>query len=141
MKNLNSQLKTIVSKSNLIPFLVGPHGSGKTSFIKEWAKSQGKTCITLNLSAVEAVELTGMPTTVEGRMTYARPFFYDYDVLFLDELNRVSDSSVKSALALAQAMSLPVNQDGSKFASFYAKLTVALDRLDAQAPVATRVVS
>lgn len=98
MKNLSNQLKTITSKSNLIPFLVGPHGAGKTSFIKDWSKSQGKTCITINLSAVEAVELTGMPTITDGRMTYARPFFYDYDVLFLDELNRVSDSSVKSAL-------------------------------------------
>ena len=45
----------------------------------------------------------------------------------------------QAAIALATAMTLPVNQDGSKFASLYRQLTVALERLDALAPVRSSV--
>ena len=45
----------------------------------------------------------------------------------------------EAAIALATAMTLPVNQDGSKFASLYRQLKVALERLDALAPVRSSV--
>lgn len=39
-----------------------------------------------------------------------------------------------AAIAIAAAMTLPINQDGSKFAALYRQLTIAFGRLDALAP-------
>lgn len=80
---------------------------------------------------VAAVESSGVDVSARGLVASVRGR--------VESAGLLGTPDGEAALALAQAMSLPVNQDGSKFASLYAKLTVALDRLDAQAPVATRV--
>ena len=80
---------------------------------------------------VEAAEAAGADVAARGLMSSVRER--------VDAAGLLGTPDGEAAIALAVAMSLPVNQDGSKFASLYAKLTVALDRLDAQAPVATRV--
>lgn len=80
---------------------------------------------------VEAAEAAGADVAARGLMSSVRER--------VDAAGLLGTPDGEAAIALAAAMSLPANQDGSKFASLYAKLTVALDRLDAQAPVATRV--
>ena len=83
------------------------------------------------VAEVAAVESSGVDVSARGLVASVRGR--------VESAGLLGTPDGEAALALAQAMSLPVNQDGSKFASLYAKLTVALDRLDAQAPVATRV--
>lgn len=97
-KQIKQILDEVVNKTILIPYLVGPHGIGKTSFIKDWVKERNRSLFILNLSAVEPADLTGIPVVTEEKTVWSRPSFFDYDVLFLDEINRVIDPSVKAAL-------------------------------------------
>lgn len=105
MKNLNMTEKMIlnlVNKTNLIPFLKGPHGIGKTSLVKQLAEKLDKTLFIFNLSAVDSADLTGLPInekTDKGTvLKYSRPHFFDYGIIFFDELDRVKSSDVKAAL-------------------------------------------
>lgn len=91
-------LNSLLEKSILIPYLVGPHGVGKTSFVKEWAKKNNKSLFIINLSAVESSDLTGIPIIDNGKTVWSRPAYFDFDVLFFDEINRVADPSIKAAL-------------------------------------------
>jgi midasin (ATPase involved in ribosome maturation) len=98
MKNLKNQIMTVAKKTSLIPFLKGPHGIGKTSLVRELAQDLKKSLVVFNLSAVDASDLTGLPIVQGEKMTYARPQFLDADIIFFDELDRVSNRDVKSAL-------------------------------------------
>jgi predicted AAA+ superfamily ATPase len=92
--------KTILNlvKSGLIPYLVGPRGEGKTSFIKDLASELGKNLTILNLSAIESSDFSGLPSIKDQKTLYAKPWFLDSEILFLDEIDRVRDNSVKSSL-------------------------------------------
>jgi MoxR-like ATPase len=87
-----------LTTSGLIPFLVGPRGEGKTSFIKELASELKRDLTILNLSAIESSDFCGLPYIDSGLIKYVKPSFLDSDILFLDEVDRVRDSSVKSSL-------------------------------------------
>lgn len=90
------------------------HAKGSVSPVRvvaEVAASGDEAAAALLVSVRERVESSGLGLTPDGQ----------------------------AAIALATAMTLPVNQDGSKFASLYRQLTVALGRLDALAPVRTSV--
>lgn len=91
-------INKITKESILVPYLMGPHGIGKSSFVRAWAAERGLSCFTLNLSACEATDLTGLPQVRDGRVIFTRPKFFDAEVLFLDEINRVVDPAVKAAL-------------------------------------------
>ena len=84
--------------TKLVPLLIGKTGEGKTQYVKEIAAENGLKLVILNLSACEAVDLLGIPTIVENRTIWAKPAFFDADLLFLDEIDRVRDTSVRSAL-------------------------------------------
>jgi hypothetical protein len=81
-------------------FFQGERGVGKTQLIKDYAKENGMDLYILNLSSIEASDFTGIPRIVEGVTRYAKPEFFDMErgILFLDEVNRVSDSDVKTGL-------------------------------------------
>lgn len=103
MKTLEKKVLKIATETILIPFLKGPHGIGKTSFVKSLAKNHNKSLIVFNLSAVDASDLTGLPLNRENQdkstsLVYSRPSFLDFDVIFFDELDRVTNRDVKSAL-------------------------------------------
>jgi hypothetical protein len=84
--------------SGLVPHLVGPRGEGKTTYVKDLAKLLNKELTILNLSAIEATDFCGLPFIENNLTKYARPQFLNSDFLFLDEIDRVRDSSVKSSL-------------------------------------------
>jgi len=87
-----------VTKTTLIPFLHGPSGEGKTALVKELAKELNKSLIILNLSAIESIDFSGLPSIKEGITVYSRPSWFNYDIIFLDEMDRVNDRNVRSAL-------------------------------------------
>lgn len=91
-----------LTKSGLIPFLKGPRGEGKTTYVKDLSKHIGKEkgLIIMNLSAIESTDFCGLPYIDEkNKVThYAKPSFLEADVLFLDEVDRVRDSAVRNSL-------------------------------------------
>ena len=93
-----TQVLRVESDTKLVPLLIGKTGEGKTQFVKEIASENGLKLVILNLSACEAVDLLGIPTIIDGRTVWAKPAFFDADILFLDEIDRVRDTSVRSAL-------------------------------------------
>lgn len=89
-----------LTNSGLVPYLRGPRGEGKTTFVNDLAKSLGKTIKIMNLSAIESTDFCGLPFIDEkGVSRYAIPsFLKEAEILFLDEIDRVRDSAVKSSL-------------------------------------------
>jgi len=52
----------------------------------------------MNCSSVDETDFSGIPTVVDGVTVYNRPDFMNYDILFLDELDKISNDSVISSL-------------------------------------------
>jgi len=99
LKTLENHL--ILAKAGtpaLTIFFKGESGLGKTQLIKDFAKNQGLKLTILNLSAIDASDFTGLPKIVDGMTTNSRPSWFDTDILFLDEINRVQSSDIEAAL-------------------------------------------
>jgi len=81
-------------------FFQGERGIGKTQEIKDYCTRNEMDLFILNLSSIEASDFTGIPRIVDGVTRYAKPEFFAMErgILFLDEINRVSDSDVKTGL-------------------------------------------
>ncbi len=95
----NAQFKKLLDNSTLKkPFLVGKRGEGKTQFLKDYCATEMLNLCIINLSCIDAADFSGMPYIENGQTKYARPFFFDCDVLFFDEMDRVQDQQVKSTL-------------------------------------------
>jgi hypothetical protein len=88
------------STDQLTLFFQGEAGIGKTSLIKSYAKNNNLPLIIMNLSAIDASDFTGIPYNDNGVMRYSKPSFLtlDHGIIFLDEINRLNDHDVKSAL-------------------------------------------
>jgi len=84
----------------LIPFLEGEAGESKTFTWKKMAKDLGVPILIYNLSAMDATDLTGYPYEENGVQKYATPemFTLERGIIFFDELNRISNEDVKTAL-------------------------------------------
>lgn len=84
----------------LIPFLEGEAGISKTYTVKQMAKNLGTKLKLYNLSCVDATDITGMPYIENGISKYAKPAMLDMEegILFLDELNRITNEDVKTGL-------------------------------------------
>jgi hypothetical protein len=94
-----TQFKKLLEKSALKkPVLLGKRGEGKSQFIKDYATANLLKLNIINLSAIEAADFCGLPYIEDGQTKHARPSFFDCDLLFLDEIDRVQDQSVKSSL-------------------------------------------
>jgi len=84
----------------LTPVLISERGVGKTQFIKDYCIENNLELFTLNLASIESSDFTGLPYIENNQTKYAAPIFFQMKkgILFLDEINRVSDNDVKSAL-------------------------------------------
>lgn len=75
-----------------VPFLLlGKHGVGKSQSLRAVATQLGIQLITLNLAALEATDLLGMPIVVQDHVEYAPPQWFPTEgrgLLFLDEISR-----------------------------------------------------
>jgi hypothetical protein len=84
----------------LIPFLEGEAGISKTFSVRTMAKRLKTNLKVYNLSCVDATDITGMPYNDQGITRYARPAMLEMEegILFLDELNRITNEDVKTGL-------------------------------------------
>ncbi len=93
-----SEARDIVERileTDIVPFLWGPPGVGKSSIIKQICEDRGWEMIDFRLSTVNPVDLMGMPTVdkAKGVAKWLPPEFLPREddkkvgVLFLDELN------------------------------------------------------
>jgi len=81
------------------PFLVSKSGQGKSQFIKDFCKSENKTLAIINGSCLEAQDFIGLPYKDENNIVrYAMPYFLTCDVVFIDEIDRIIDESIKNTL-------------------------------------------
>lgn len=91
-------LLEVARTSQFTPFVVGPVGSGKTTFIGNECKKRGLSLAVVNLASKDAQELVMEVSTKEGKISYNKPEFYDADVVLFDEIDRVTDSGMRTAL-------------------------------------------
>lgn len=88
-------------EANQPVFVWGEPGIGKSSVIRQIAKSKSRNLIDLRLSLLEPPDLRGFPFINEGQMQFATPSFFPTDpdddsIIFLDEVN-LADPSVLAA--------------------------------------------
>lgn len=101
-----------VRLAGLPALLVGPHGIGKSQYLKGYADSRGLRVSVLDLSLLEATDLTGIPFIEGGRTRFAPPSTLpDPDataptMLVLEELNRCDRSVRQPCLQLLTARHL-----------------------------------
>lgn len=102
MFDINAQDATDVLtrtlKKNLVPFIVGSPGVGKSDIVKNIAKQNNLELIDIRLSQCDPTDLQGFPNVVDGRMRYIPPANFPLDtdelpkgkdgwLIFLDEMN------------------------------------------------------
>ncbi|MEI6236836.1 MAG: ATPase, partial [Planctomycetota bacterium] len=71
--------------------LMGPTGAGKSQIAERAAKEMDIGFIARDLSLMEAPDLAGMPTIINGELSYAIPKFLPKDgsgIIVFEELNR-----------------------------------------------------
>ncbi len=93
-----------VLETDIVPFLWGPPGIGKSSIVRQICEEKGWKIIDFRLSTVNPVDLMGMPTVdkANGVAKWLPPEYLpkhdatDNGVLFLDELN-LAPLSVQAA--------------------------------------------
>ena len=81
-------------------FLQGKRGCGKTQLPKDYCKKHKLDLTIMNCAAIESSDMTGLPTKDNMIVKYAKPHFLNQGsgIIFFDEVNRITDTDVKSAL-------------------------------------------
>lgn len=94
MRNANTKIIKNYISQGLNIMLIGPHGTGKTSVLRQAAKELGWTVADYSAPLMEPyIHLLGVPEVVEDKdgryleMVRTRDLM-DADVIFIDELNR-----------------------------------------------------
>jgi AAA domain (dynein-related subfamily) len=114
-QEISNTLTTLFKQKdrNVVIFLQGPPGIGKTAAVGQAAAKAGKNLITFALPTVESVDLRGIPSVVNGATTWASPLPKDGEgVILLDELSSAAPDVQVAAHHLVHAepgsdMSLP----------------------------------
>ena len=97
------QFLTIAYKANTPVLLIGGTGIGKSEMVRAAATQLGIGCVALNLTIIEAVDLSGLPVVRKGATAYAPSALLPRDgrgFLFLDELGRAGVGVLNAALQL-----------------------------------------
>ncbi len=108
--NLNQIKKALpyLFRNKVVPNIIGIHGTGKSTSVREYTQEQGVGFIDLRLGQMEVGDLLGLPeitTDSNGdKITvFARPKWFPTTgsgVLFLDELNRSKRDVVQAIFQL-----------------------------------------
>lgn len=96
MKHLITKMLT--SDTKMVPFLVSKPGVGKTAWVYNYAKENNKELVVLNSATIDELDLGGMPEKENGVVKFLPPSWLSADILFFDEIDRVKNQSVHSAL-------------------------------------------
>ena len=102
ISDIPEYLKTAYAAS-LPALLRSPHGIGKSTIFKETASEMGIECRTLDLSLMEPVDLSGLPSIINNQTQYAPPSILPSEgkgFLLLEELNRATTLTRAPALNL-----------------------------------------
>lgn len=97
------ELLTLCYRANVPVLMFGETGVGKSQIVDAAAAAIGGIVVSLNLSIIEAVDLTGIPTVADGATTFAaaaRLPRFGRGYLFLDEIGRANQSLQAAALQL-----------------------------------------
>lgn len=65
------RLLDITRDAGLPALIVGRHGIGKSEYLERWATDRGMRPFVLDLSLLEATDLTGIPFVAEGITRFA----------------------------------------------------------------------
>lgn len=103
ISEVSGLLKNVI-KTDIVPFLWGPPGIGKSTIVKELAKAEKYELIDLRLSLLSPVDLRGLPVVDKDNKQaswYPPSFFPKFNtktkgILFLDEIN-LAPPSVQAA--------------------------------------------
>lgn len=114
-QEIASTLTTLFKQEtrNVVVFLQGPPGMGKTAVVAQAARRAAKELNTFALPTCESVDLRGLPNIVNGATQWASPLPQDgRGVLLLDELSSAAPDVQVAAHHLVHAepgsdMSLP----------------------------------
>lgn len=102
----------VARRAGIPVLLVGPHGIGKSEFLEGYARARDLDPYVIDLSLLEATDLTGMPYIADGRTHFAAPTTLPRDnggrpsLLVLEELNRCDRSVRQPCLQLLTARRL-----------------------------------
>jgi Fe-S-cluster formation regulator IscX/YfhJ len=88
----------LVSETKMIPFLVSKPGVGKTAWVQQYANEHNKSLVILNAATIDELDLGGMPEKVGDVVKFLPPSWLKADIIFFDEIDRVRNQSVYSAL-------------------------------------------
>jgi len=100
------RLLDLARDAELPALLVGRHGIGKSEYLESWARARGMQSYVLDLSLLEATDLTGIPYVESGTTRFAPPATLppsqaaEGTVLVLEELNRCDRSVRQPCLQL-----------------------------------------
>jgi len=95
----------INSNSNVVPFIHGQAGIGKTAIVEELAKDKNIKLVILNLAHQEEGDLIGIPYREDGVMIYTKPEWLASNedeevILFLDEIDRAQKNILNMSLSI-----------------------------------------
>ncbi len=108
-KDLISFLRRLIlSNTNVVPFIHGKAGIGKTDIISQVAESFGYHLIILNLHTQEEGDLIGIPKEKDGITIYSKPEWIGLNennpkvIVFLDEMDRAVKNILNVSLTLVR---------------------------------------
>ena len=95
-------------ESKLVGLLIGTHGVGKSTAVREYTEEQGIGFIDLRLGQMEVGDLLGLPEITNDAKgdkitVFARPKWFPTEgkgVLFLDEINRAKRDVIQAVFQL-----------------------------------------
>jgi hypothetical protein len=101
----------VVRSARLSALLTGRHGIGKSEYLEEFGRARGLGVHVLDLSLLEATDLTGLPYQADRRTHFAPPAHLPREdegptMLVLEELNRCDRSVRQPCLQLLTARRL-----------------------------------
>lgn len=109
--NINQVKKALpyLFENGLVGLLIGGHGVGKSTGVREYTEEQGIGFIDLRLGQMEVGDLLGLPEIIKDEKTgdqitvFARPKWFPTEgkgVLFLDEINRAKRDVIQAVFQL-----------------------------------------
>src|SRR5258708_29979102 len=105
-QEITSTLTTLFKQNtrNVVVFLQGPPGMGKTAVVAQAAHRAAKNLATFALPTCESVDLRGLPTIENGSTKWASPLPREgQGVLLLDELSSAAPDVQVAAHHLVHA--------------------------------------
>jgi hypothetical protein len=95
----------ILMRNNIVPYLHGRHGLGKTQVVKQVAETLGIGFVPLYLSTQEVGDLIGLlDKKGDGTVYHTRPEWFPTEgsgIIFLDEINRAHPDVLQAMLPFA----------------------------------------